>query len=88
MSGGKIGQNPFCMVDLRQESLRQCQQIFPGLGEAQITALLHPDLDSVALLEFPDCMAQCRLTDIQPFRSGGNATQTIDLSQDREVLSI
>ena len=88
MALGKFGQHPLGMVDLRQDPLRERQQIFARLRQPQPAAFLLPDADLVALLEFADGVGQRRLGQVQPVGGGGDLSGAVDLAQDGDMLAV
>lgn len=52
-------------LELRQQPVRQLQQILPALGEPQAAAFPIPDRRAELLLDFPDGVAECRLREVQ-----------------------
>ncbi len=87
LTRGKIGQHPFGMFDLRQNPLRQRQQVFARLRQSQPATLLLPDGDAVAVLELADRVADRGLRQVQAVRSSSHAAQPVHLAQNGQMLT-
>lgn len=74
-------------LELRQQPVRQLQQILPALRQPQAAALPIPDRRAELLLDLPDGMAERRLREVQRVGGCGQRALALDFTDHDEMES-
>ncbi len=76
------------VLQLRQQALRQVQQVLPGLGWNQAPTFAPPNGCAKTVFELAHAVAQRRLRQVQALRRSGERTGALHLAQDRQMSAL